>query len=69
MKFLHFLDDHKTKILGAFVTALGALQANPELLRQVLSPTAFAWTMLAAGVIITVIGSTNTARQKQKQAK
>lgn len=63
----YWLDDHKTKLMGAVVTVLGALMAQKDLLEQLLPPTAFAWFVVGSGVIVTLIGSTNTMRQKMKQ--
>lgn len=58
---LKFLNNHKTKIVGFLITLLGAVQASAGQLGAVLSPKAYAWTMIAIGIVVAVLGFINTA--------
>lgn len=64
MTFFQFLDNNKTKILGVTTAALGFVQAYPGL-QNMLSPNAYAWTMFAIGLLVTVCGCLNS-REKQQ---
>lgn len=58
--FLAWLDRHKTKLTGAALVALGAIQSNALLIQPVLSPKAYAALMVGAGVVVSVLGFLNS---------
>lgn len=53
------LMNHKTKILGVATAALGFIQAYPGL-NGMLGETAYAWTMFAIGIGVTICGFLNS---------
>lgn len=53
------LMNHKTKILGVTTVALGFIQAYPGL-SDLLSPNAYAWTMMLIGLGVTICGFLNS---------
>ena len=60
MKFLTWLNQHKTKITGAVLVAIGAVQANAKMLQPLMSPRAYALSMVVAGVVVAVLGFMNS---------
>ncbi len=60
MKFLTWLNQHKTKITGAVLVAIGAVQANATMLQPLMSPRAYALSMVVAGVVVAVLGFMNS---------
>jgi hypothetical protein len=69
MTFLKWLDNHKTKLSGILLLTVSSLQANSVVVEQLLTPKQFALFTLVAGIVVTIIGSTNTARQKKPPPK
>lgn len=59
MTFWQFINANKTKILGLFTVALGFIQAYPGL-TELLSATAYAWTMFFIGLGVTICGFLNS---------
>lgn len=57
---LKWLNAHKTKLLGFCLVILGALQANMEALRDVMSVRAFAWLVVGLGMGVAAVGFINT---------
>lgn len=64
---LSFINSHKTKLTGALLVALGAVQANAGTIQTVIPPRAFAWMTFGIGVMVAVIGFLNSAAQSDKQ--
>lgn len=60
MKFLTWLNQHKTKITGAVLVAIGAVQANATMLQPLMSPHSYALAMVLAGVVVAVLGFLNS---------
>lgn len=58
-EFAAMLNRHKTKITGAVLVVLGAVQANATALQAALSPQAYAWTMVGAGCFVALLGFLN----------
>jgi hypothetical protein len=56
--------DHKTKITGAALAVVSALQATSSSLQAVLPPTQFAWVTTGIGVLVTILGFANSNNQK-----
>jgi uncharacterized protein YejL (UPF0352 family) len=61
-EILAVLNRHKTKITGAVLVVLGAVQANATALQAALSPQAYAWTMVGAGCFVALLGFLNGRR-------
>lgn len=54
-----FVNQNKTKALGIATTVLGFIQAYPGL-RDMMSPTAFGWTMFVIGIGVAICGFLNS---------
>lgn len=63
MKFLTWLNTHKTKITGAILVAVGSVQANATMLQPLMSPRGYAVFTIAAGVLVAVLGFLNSRRE------
>lgn len=59
MSVLTALNNNKTKVLGIATTVLGFIQAYPGL-RDMMSPTAFGWTMFVIGIGVAICGFLNS---------
>lgn len=55
------LSEHKTKITGALLVLIGALQANSATLQALVTPKSFAWFTVAAGAVVAVLGFFNSS--------
>lgn len=65
---LKFLNSHKTKIVGALLVALGALQANSATVQQMVKPSIYAWMTVVIGVLVAVLGFLNSASKDEPPA-
>lgn len=59
MKFLLWLNQHKTKITGFFLVIAGSLQANTTMLQSVMTPAQFAWFTVGVGCLVAALGFIN----------
>lgn len=59
MSVLTAVNNNKTKVLGIATTVLGFIQAYPGL-RDMMSPTAFGWTMFVIGIGVAICGFLNS---------
>lgn len=66
---LTWINNHKTKLAGFAIVVLGAVQANAAHLGTVLSPSAYAWTMIGLGTLVSALGFINTALAKKEGAQ
>ncbi len=62
MFIIAFLLKHPQKITGALLVGLGAIQANITMLQQILTPRQFAFTTIAVGCVVAVLGFINTQK-------
>ena len=54
------LNEHKTKITGALLVFIGALQANSQTIQGLVSQETFAWFTVGAGAFVAVLGFLNS---------
>jgi hypothetical protein len=59
MSVLTAVNNNKTKVLGIATTVLGFIQAYPGL-RDMMTPTAFGWTMFVIGIGVAICGFLNS---------
>lgn len=64
MRFLSWLNQHKTKITGFLLVVAGSLQANTTMLQSVLSPAQFAWFTVGVGCLVAALGFVNGKAQQ-----
>lgn len=64
MKFIDWLNRHKTKLTGILLILAGSLQANSAALQTILSPTDYAWLTVIIGLVVAGIGFINTHLQR-----
>jgi hypothetical protein len=58
------LNEHKTKITGALLVLIGALQANSQTIQGLVSPETFAWFTVGAGALVAVLGFLNSNKDR-----
>jgi len=56
---MSLIRNHKTKLTGALLVAIGAFQANSEAFRTLVSPKGFAWITVGLGVLVALLGFIN----------
>ena len=54
---------------GLVIAGLGALQANSEILRGLLSPAVYGWLMVGIGIAVVVLRIKTTESVESKGAK
>lgn len=59
MKFLEWLNRHKTKLTGFLLVVLGSVQANLTILQSSLDPQTYAVTTIVIGAVVAAIGFVN----------
>lgn len=60
-----FINSHKTKMTGAALVALGAIQANAGTVQTLVPPRAYAWLTVALGVLVAVLGFINGSQKDE----
>lgn len=68
MFIISFLLKHPTKITGALLVGLGAIQANITQLQQILTPKQFAWVTIGLGSLVAILGFINTSKAIEPSA-
>ena len=63
MTFWDWLDKYKTRISGYALVIVSTLQAQQTLLKDLISPQAFAFTTLVIGVVVAGIGHFNASKE------
>lgn len=59
MTILNTLKTHPTRITGFLMVAIGALQANSNVLQTLLTDKQFAWFTVVAGAVVAGLGFLN----------
>lgn len=59
IKFLRFLNSHKTKITGVLLIGIGSLQANAAFMQTLLTPRQYAYFTIGAGMFVAMLGFLN----------
>jgi hypothetical protein len=59
MKVFDALKTHPTRITGFLMVAIGALQANSNVLQTLLTDKQFAWFTVVAGAVVAGLGFLN----------
>jgi bacteriorhodopsin len=54
-----------TKITGAIIVVIGALQTNTTALQALMTPKQFAWFTVGAGAFVALLGFVNTLLSNQ----
>jgi len=60
---LKLVNQHKTKLLGALLVILGALQANSSTIQGLVPPKAYAWGTVVIGCLVALLGFLNQGAQ------
>jgi len=62
MRFISFLNRHKTKISGGVMVVIGSVQAQAVIIQPFMSPKHFALFTIAAGGFVALLGFLNGQR-------